>query len=186
LANCLQDAAASLNWLQNGAICEKFRIDPQRIVIVGHSMGGFVALHTAAERREVMGAALISPVDLGQAFGGGDKENAATAVDRNVGVSAGLHILAGTSPRLLAQEARHNAHTWRLAAYAPQLAERPLLTVTSDDGFAAGGDALADAVQIRGGRLTHVHMATDHSYSNCRIELQTKLLQWLSLMTCLD
>lgn len=181
LAHCLEDAAASFDWLQDPAVCGKLRIDPRRIAIVGHSMGGFVAAHTAAERPGILGTALISGVDLGQAFGGGDAGRAAAAVDDNVGVSAGLHILAGTSPDLLADEARRNADQWRLAAYASRLAGRPLLTVTSDDGFAAGSDALADMVQVLGGRkLSRAHLATDHSYSGCRIELQVKLLRWLA------
>src|SRR4051794_30933823 len=100
LAHCLEDAGASFDWLQDPAVCGKLRIDPRRVVTVGHSMGGFVAAHTAAERPGILGTALISGVDLGRAFGG-DAGHAA-AVDDNVGVSAGLHILAGTSPDLLA------------------------------------------------------------------------------------
>jgi pimeloyl-ACP methyl ester carboxylesterase len=90
---------ASLDWLQHRAIRENMPIDPRRIVIVGHSMGGFVAAHTVAERPDILGTALISGVDLGRAFGGRDKENGANAVDRNVGVSEGLHILTGTLGR---------------------------------------------------------------------------------------
>lgn len=73
-AHCLEDAAASLDWLQDPVRCAMLRIDPQRLVIVGHSMGGFVAAHTAAERPSILGTALISGVDLGQAFGIGDPE----------------------------------------------------------------------------------------------------------------
>ena len=114
-------------------------------------MGGLVAAHTAAERPGILGTALISCVDLGQAFGSGDPGHAAAAVDDNIGISAGLHILTGTSPDLLADEARRSADQWCLAAYASRLAGRPLLTVTSDDGFAGGSDALADVVQVLGG-----------------------------------
>ena len=31
------------------------RIDPQRLVMVGQSMGGFLAAHTAAERLGILG-----------------------------------------------------------------------------------------------------------------------------------
>jgi uncharacterized protein len=172
-AHCLEDAGAAIHWLRDPAINEKLRIDPRRIAVIGHSMGGFVAAHTSAQTPEVLGAALISGVDLGQAFGNGDPNHAASAVDDNVGTSAGLHILAGTTPSLLAEEARANSQTWRLARYAPCLADRPLLMVTSEDGFAPGCDALADAVQVLGGEnLVRVHFATDHSYSGCRVRPQ--------------
>lgn len=45
-AHCLEDAAASLDWLQEPANGERLRIDPQRIVLIGHSMGGFVGAFT--------------------------------------------------------------------------------------------------------------------------------------------
>src|SRR3954468_18814168 len=37
-ANCLSDAEAALQWVQNAANCEAFRIDPKCILVVGHSM----------------------------------------------------------------------------------------------------------------------------------------------------
>jgi pimeloyl-ACP methyl ester carboxylesterase len=183
LTHCLDDAAAALDWLQDRGNSAKFRIDPHRIVIMGHSMGGFVAAVMAAEHPDILGTALISGVDITRAFGGDDEGHGASAVDKNVGISAGLHILAGTSPDDLADEARRNSAHWHLTSYALRLAGRPLLTVTSDDGFAAGSDALADAVQNLGGKkLKRVHLAADHSYSNCRIELQVELLNWLQAL----
>jgi pimeloyl-ACP methyl ester carboxylesterase len=180
-ARCLEDATASIDWLRDPARDEKLRIDPRRIAVVGHSMGGFVAAHVAAQTPDIIGAALISGVDLGQAFGSADVEQAASVVDENVGISAGLHILAGTTPRLLAQEARANAQRWCLAGYAASLVGRPLLIVTSNDGFAPGSDALADAVRLIGGKtLERAHFSTDHSYSGCRIQLQATVLEWLA------
>jgi uncharacterized protein len=182
LTHCVEDAAASLDWLQDRGKYAKFRIDPKRIVIMGHSMGGFVAALTAAKHPDILGTALISGVDLTRAFGG-DEGQAAGAVDQNAGMSAGLHILAGTSPDELADEVHRNSKQWHLASYASCLAGRPLLTVTSDDGFADGSNALADAVQVLGGnKLTPIHLATDHSYSDRRIELQIQLLHWLQTL----
>lgn len=179
--HCLEDAAAALDWLRDAADDAALKLEPARIVVIGHSMGGFVAAHVAAERSDVNGAVLISGVDLGRSFGSGDAGRSEDRVDENVGVGAGLHILAGTSPGALAHEARSNAERWRLTNYATRLAGRPLLMVTSDDGFAAGSDALADAIQASAtAQLSREHFATDHSYSDCRIGLQTAILRWLA------
>ena len=176
--HCLQDAAAALDWIGEATSDPALKLDPDRIVVVGHSMGGFVAAHVVAERPRIRGVALISGVDLGQSFG---EERSTARVDENVGVSAGLHILAGTSPQALADEARRNVDRWRLTNYAARLADRPVLMVTSDDGFAAGSDALAQDVRnVDGVRLTTGHFPTDHSYSDCRIRLQVTVLDWLA------
>lgn len=177
--HCLDDAAAALRWLREGDHPD-LPIDRDRVAIAGHSMGGFVAAHNAAAAQHLLGAALISGVDVGEAFGVADRARATATVDDVVGTSAGLHILAGTSPADLAREARANDARWRLAGYAPDLIGRPLLLVTSDDGFTAGSDALADAVRaIDPSLLETAHLATDHSYSDHRIALQILILRWL-------
>jgi uncharacterized protein len=185
IGNCLSDAAAAIAWLQGAVNCLEFRVDPQRIVVVGHSVGGFVAAYLASINKSILATAIISGVDFETVFGVGDAERASQIIDDNVGFSAGLHILAGTSREKLAAEARHNAARWSLPSYGRSLAGRPLLIATADDGFRFGGDLLADAVLTIGGRrLTREHFNTDHSYSTCRIELQSRLLLWLDAALC--
>src|SRR4051812_20056137 len=97
-------------------------------------MGGFVAAHLTAHDPDILAACLISGVDLGAAFGALPKDRAAAVVDDNVGTSDGLHILSGTSPEALAEEAKTHAERLRLADHASQLTTRPLLLITSEDG----------------------------------------------------
>jgi len=63
----LEDAQASIDFLLQPENAKKFRIDPNRIVLIGHSMGGFVAAYTTAHEPRVFGAALISAGNLGPA-----------------------------------------------------------------------------------------------------------------------
>jgi pimeloyl-ACP methyl ester carboxylesterase len=180
-ANCLQDAAAAMAWLRNPGASRDRKIDARRLVVVGHSMGAFIAAHVASSDPEVLAACLISGVDLGSAFGSPSPTVGAAAVDDNVGFSDGLHILSGTSAAALAAEAGNRASSWRLDSHAAKLADRPLLLVTSDDGFAAGSDALGRAVEAIGSdKLSQTHFATDHSYSDHRIALQVEILNWLA------
>jgi hypothetical protein len=51
--------------------------------------------------------------------------------------------------------------------------------LTSDDGLAPGADTLAVAVRAAGGSVTTAHEATDHSWSDARIALQTRVIGWL-------
>ena len=109
---------------------------------------------------KLLGACLISGVALGRAFGASNKNKAVATVDENVGVTEGLHILAGTSPEALADEARRNAAAWSLDTYGPALTGRPLLLITSDDGFRASSDALARTVGDSKGSCRMAHFAT--------------------------
>ena len=160
--HCLEDATAALNWVRNAGGDANSRIDSDRIVLIGHSMGGFVAAHFSAERPEVWGAVIISSVDLGRSFGSENQEGSEARIDENVGFGAGLHILAGTSSEALAKEARAHAERWQLTNYASRLAGRPLLIVTSDDGFASDSDALVEAA-MAGRRAAHAFSLCDRS-----------------------
>jgi uncharacterized protein len=179
--HCLADAAAAINWLREPPQNEALKLDSNRIALVGHSIGAFVVAHTAARAQAVLASVMISVVNLADSFGRGDNDAVAARVDRVAGMSAGLHILSGTSPEMLAEEARLNADHWRLTNYAVDLSRRPLLLVSSDDGYAECSHALAAAIgAIDGSRLSCQHFATDHSYSDHRIRLQTAVLQWLA------
>jgi pimeloyl-ACP methyl ester carboxylesterase len=177
-AHCIEDAEAAFDWLRSEGTGAGSRVDRQALVVIGHSMGGFIAGRVAASYRSVRAAALISAADLGSAFGDLPNDHAIAIVDENVGNSMGLHILSGTSPQLLAAEAARNADRWRLANFARKLSGRPLLLCTSDDGFAPGSDALASAIGASGS-LSRAHFATDHSYSDRRVSLQREVLHWL-------
>ena len=177
--HCLEDAAAAVDWLMGAAADRALRIDPGRLVLIGHSMGGYVAAHVAADRTSVLGVALISPANLGTAFGILPHSQAISVVDDNVGASAGLHILSGTSPEVLASEARDNAERWRLENHAAAMSSRPVLLITADDGFGEGSEPFAKAA-VASGLFTRAHLPTDHCYSDQRIALQIEVLRWLS------
>jgi uncharacterized protein len=63
----LEDAQASIDFLRQPENVKKFRIDSDHIVLIGHSMGGFVAAYATAHEAKVFGAALISAGNLGPA-----------------------------------------------------------------------------------------------------------------------
>lgn len=61
-----EDAECVLNHLRENA--DKFKIDPDRIYIIGYSMGGFCAMNLLARGARVKGAVLLSPCDLGSRY----------------------------------------------------------------------------------------------------------------------
>jgi len=65
--HALEDAQSSIDFLRAPENIKKFRIDPARIVLIGHSMGGFVAAYATAHDPKVFAVALISPANLGPA-----------------------------------------------------------------------------------------------------------------------
>jgi acetyl esterase/lipase len=172
-ANNLEDANAVLAFLRDPGNARTFGIDTSRIVIAGHSMGGWVTALTAAHDRGIVGAILISMADMSR-YGGATR----TAVTHSM--ADDMESLAGVTAESMADELLANAPKWRVVDGASGLARLPLLVITSDDGLAPGSDALVTAVRAKGnGAVTMVHYATDHGYSDKRIALEAAIIEWL-------
>jgi hypothetical protein len=81
----------------------------------------------------------------------------------------------------MADEVRAHAKEFRFDSAAAGLAQTPLLALTSDDGLAPGTDALIHAIEAHGGhKVTAMHFATDHGWSDHRIALESAILNWLA------
>lgn len=173
-AQNLQDADAVLGFLRNPANAAKLGIDPKRIALAGHSMGGWVVAHTAAHDHALLGAILISMGDIGQI--------GYLPHDRAVAIMAdNMEALAGVSAASMADEVKAHAKTFVVANTAAGLAQIPLLALTADDHLAATTDTLVEAIKAKGGtRVTSMHVATDHSWSDHRIALESIVITWLS------
>ncbi len=168
-----QDAAAVLAYVRTPEVVAKLRGDPHRIAIAGHSMGGWATALVAAHDPALIGAITISMGDLG-AVGTLPHADLVKLAAENT------EALAGTSPEAMADELAAGSAAFMARAAAIGLARQPLLVLTSDDGLAPQSDALAAAVRSAGGKVTTAHAATDHSWSDARIRLETLVLDWLA------
>jgi pimeloyl-ACP methyl ester carboxylesterase len=174
MGNNPQDAAAVIAYLR--ASPDKLRVDPSRIAIIGHSMGGWVSALAAQADPRLLGAGLISAANLGSA-------GALPRADLIELANGNSETLAGTSPEAIASELMENRAAYDFLSRAAALANRPLLVLSSDDGLAPQSDALIAAVRAAGGnRITAAHVATDHGWNGRRIELTARVLHWLETL----
>jgi pimeloyl-ACP methyl ester carboxylesterase len=177
LAHCIEDAAAAVTWLRHPGPDIAASIDPQRIVIAGHSFGGWLAAYTAAHDPQIMAAAMISAADL-TTPGDTPRADLTRYLDGWVHVR-NMQILNGRAEDL-ADEALRAGTTWDLTKMADALAHHPLLVVSANDGLAPFDDAVAAAVAAKpGARVTTVHFNTNHGYNDKRIALAGALVSWL-------
>jgi pimeloyl-ACP methyl ester carboxylesterase len=174
-AHCAEDAEAALTYLRSKPVAESLGIDTHRVVIVGHSMGGWVAVETAARDHQLAGVALISAADMSKDFSGSLPHPQLVAR-----MSGLMESLAQVTPQQMAAELEAHATEWRFDRAYDRIDHVPLLVITANDRYGPSDDALVSALQTRGNRsITAVHMDTDHVYSDHRIALQAALIRWL-------
>lgn len=175
-AQNLGDADAVLAFIRDPANAKRLNIDPGRIAIGGHSMGGWVAAETLSHDPALLGGVIISPGDIG-AFGLSGRKNPAAIV---AFMEDNREALAGVTAQSMADEVIANADAWSFATLAPRLAHKRLLVLYSDDFVAASDIALIAGIRAAGGDLLQSgHEPTDHSWSDHRIALEARVITWL-------
>ncbi len=176
-AQNLEDAHAVIAFARDPRNAAKLRVDPKRIAIIGHSMGGWVAALTASRDNALSGAVMISAGNMGK-IGGLPRNQAITLLRDN-----GMEALAGTSPEIMADELIANRDAFDFGKAAPRLTDTRLFVLTSDDGLAFFSDELTAGIRAaEGTKLKTLHVATDHSWSDSRIRLASEIIGWLAAL----
>ncbi|MFI1353155.1 alpha/beta hydrolase family protein [Streptomyces sp. NPDC020898] len=165
-----------------GSVTEH-RLDPEKIAVVGHSLGGFAALMTAAVDSQVCAVASVAGFDLG-AVGARCRTDPVVRAAFVTAFEGELLPLQGTSGEALVLEIESAGSEWSLARLAPRLADRPVLLVGT------GRDDVTP-VQIHHEpvvtayrtypvpRLEHRVFMTDHSLSDHRVALARAVIDFL-------
>ncbi|RJL32888.1 alpha/beta fold hydrolase [Bailinhaonella thermotolerans] len=180
----LEDAARVVRAVREEGFAAAHRLDPERLAVAGHSLGGFAALRTAAGDPSVRAVASIAGFDLGIAAG----ECAADPAARAGYVEAfgdELLPLAGTSGEALIAELEAAGDEWRLRRLAPRLADRPVLLVAGERDDVARPEIhhhplVAEYAAHPVPLLEHRLLSSDHALSGDRVTLARTLLTFLT------
>ena len=182
----IEDTAMARAHVRQPEVASRLRLDVTRLVLIGHSMGGFLAVQGGANDSSVMAVGLISAADLGGRVPAELHAKRMPALRQSLSKAyerEGMAPLAGCTPDALASDTIGNAAKWRFLKQVEALKGRPMLIVDSDDGLAPVNTAFAAALQRAGNeRVKSLHFATDHSYSDKRLELGEAVIQWLGTL----
>lgn len=177
--HAIEDVGAAVDLARSPAFARAYRADPSRIVLVGHSMGGFLALTVASGRTDVRCVASLAGANLG-VFGAAALDPKGRArLEQGFGGSMGP--IAGVKLGALIDELEQSADAFDLPrSAAPGLAGRPVLLVAGarDDITppAVHHDPLLAALPD----ATGVVLDADHAFSSQRLALARTLTDFLT------
>ena len=176
--NALDDVGAALAFLRTNAA--RFHIDTDRVALVGHSMGAWLALQHAAADPGAVCTAALDAWNLG-AFG----KDAAEHPERDPGAyfrqttDAGSGPIRGDAAAML-REAVANAARWDYLTLAPALKSHAVfLAATTRDAEGMRQELTRRLESAGAGHVRSLHYDDDHSFSAHRLALADELVNWL-------
>jgi pimeloyl-ACP methyl ester carboxylesterase len=178
--NALDDVAAALAFLRDPANAARFRIDTGRIVLVGHSMGGWLAMMHAAADPSTRCLVALDPGNMG-----GVGKRARESPGRDWGAyfrqttdreSGPIRARAAD----LLRELVANADRWDYLDLAPALKDKAVALVASSPDVEAARRTMTSRLEAAGARnFRSVHYYDDHPFSANRGQLARELVGWL-------
>ena len=157
-------------------------MDPARIVVVGHSMGGFLALAAASRLPEISCAVSIAGPDLMRLLPEDEDSPTNLEVGRRLEGWAQDRLVGAPGVELVADLRSHRPEL-DLIAQAPGLRDKPVLLVAGRSDTIAQPiqiKALAAAYHERGSdHIEMVMLDGDHSFSETRIALARRVIGFL-------
>lgn len=177
-----EDADVQGSFVLDSENARKYGIDTHRVIVIGHSMGGFMAASAAAHNKAVAETVLISAWNPSADYNASRDRSEATAIAREARWLAqdnNLLPLSGTSGEALSREIYEHHSSLDMNNLAPAIAPRPAFVITANEGLAPTDHAFAEALRKAGdGRVAERHWDTDHSYSGVRAELSNAIVEW--------
>ena len=179
IKHILEDARAAVRFVRDAGAAGAHKIDPARVSLFGHSLGGFNALMTGADDNQITCTVAAASANLVRFVEGADPEAVVSAA-----ASAPVPGLDGYSYGDLVRETRENATAFSLESKMSAFGARPVLIVSGEHDSVvsmASQMPLGAAAETAGvSNYQHLVMDADHSFSWNRISFSVAVTGWLT------
>ena len=184
-AHILEDIQVVLDYFRTPVVAAQYLVDPEKVIVAGHSLGGWAALMTAAQGY-VNAAASFAGVNMGvwvsQLL---ENPELARPAFRDALLSEGIAPLAGINLDNEIDDMLANRVAWDATQHIEALTKTKLLLVAAKrdtvvpvfDHHFPLAEALKDSESIQS-----VLLDSDHVFSDVRIALAQTILDWLKTL----
>ena len=174
----VEDVASAVGFLRGNETAKQYRVDINRINLVGHSMGGFAAVMAGAADPSITCVTGIAAANLGPRAKATEAELAGFAAYVD---TQGMLNHKG-SKAVIAEIAERGAE-FDTALLGPKYTGRPVLLVAGKQDTAVDPITYhlpqVAAYEAAGVKLSHVLMEGDHYFSWTRFALARTVTDWM-------
>lgn len=183
-SHLVEDVDSAIQFLQSKAAGEKYNVDADKIILIGHSMGGFAAVYNSINYDEIHNIASIAGFNSGLfgEFIEGNNELIQFSADT---MEPAMEFVKCNSAVTLLNEMITNKKEWNLLNHLDTLKKKRWLIIAAKHDTIAPLDIhhkpLVGALKMAGANNFQEHiLETGHSFSDNRIRLTKIICEWLS------
>ncbi|WP_051275597.1 alpha/beta hydrolase family protein [Aestuariibacter salexigens] len=165
--NAENDVSSATKFLQREEIISTYRVDPEHISYVGHSMGGHMAISGLFENPEVKCGVVYDNANIAVSFQNPDKK----IKEMWDSYADTLYMLRGWSRERATEELASKGERLNLINRVHKIGQRPILFIPADSEVIPIREinALANAMRkIEGNKVHYTLVKDDHSFNNQR------------------
>jgi hypothetical protein len=182
--NLVEDTDNAIKFLKSKSAEENYKVDRSKIILIGHSMGGFSAVYTSIKYEEIKNVASLAGFNSGLfgEFIEGNNELIQFSADT---MQPAMEFVRCESAITLLNEMITNKKEWNLLNHLETLKNKNWLIIAAKHDTIAPIDIhhkpLVGALKMAGALNFHEHiLETGHSFSDSRIKLTKIICEWLS------
>lgn len=171
-SNCIEDAVNLVEYVRSDGFCGAYGVDPDSIVLFGHSMGGNTALNAAARLDCVRAVVLVAPCDIAALYQTlGDDELRTFLVDN------GSEVLRTDGLDSLIEDVAGNADDWLFPNAAEEVEDVAVLVAAGElDTVCPAGQMVDPLMEALGSQDSSElrerrDYDADHSLAAARVRL---------------
>ena len=181
-ANGLEDVSSAIQFLGSDIALKDYRVDKEKIILVGHSFGGFAALLNAVSYKKIKNVASLTGFNFGYFSQFTHQDNNIKDVTME-GLSLGSQLLKNADPQLLYNEMIANQNDWNLLNLNNKLKGKNILLVGAEydtvSPLVIHHTPLVEKLQATENNITDIVIKSGHSFSCCRIKLTEVIIDWI-------
>ena len=182
ISNSLEDVYSTIEYISQNDISDRLNIDVKNIIIIGHSMGGFLAFLTSIKYPQITNIASLAGFNFGF-FSDYLLQNPQFVDATMDGLSQGTVLLNGTDSEKIYSEMLANKDDWNLLKLLPKLKEKNILLVGAEYDYVAPLELhhqpMVEGFKKVGAELKSEIYKSGHSFSSTRIKLTREVIEWL-------
>lgn len=178
--HCVEDVHSILQILHNPTVQSKYRIDGDKVVVIGHSMGGAMAVIAGAQSSFVKGVVTIAPANMVAVLQTAPPEQRSGF---NESIHQDLALNPPKEPTFTA-DISSNKKLFNLPNHADSLATKPCLVIHGlrDEAVPihCHAEPLIQALkEAKAPDCIYAVFDADHGFSDKRITLTRTIVDWL-------